>query len=69
MAFPKAVASVVLKQAALWFDSATDEQVLKILAPGLLDLFDMVHLTPERRRRAIRLLETGLHQAKREVDK
>lgn len=58
------VAELLLKQAAQWFDSSSDEEVLRVLGPGLLNLMSRMNLPAVRRHRAIRLLQQGLDYAR-----
>jgi hypothetical protein len=58
-AFLDGMAKEVLK----WFDTGTDEQILRVLAPNLIKLFERTKTPQERRLRILRLLQIAVTQA------
>lgn len=58
----------LVKQAAKWLDETPDDQVLQVVGPGLLNLFERLELTAGARRRVVRLLQLSLDHVKDRID-
>lgn len=56
-----AAAEFFAKQAVRWFDNASDEEVLRVLAPGFIKLCSGLPLA--RKQRIVKLLQQALTSA------
>jgi hypothetical protein len=57
------VIDAMAKQALKWFDTSSDEQVLSVLAPSLIKLFERTKTPIVRQLRILRLLQSALVSA------